>query len=202
VCGRAYRYQDGQVQKDKKGEMSLMPHKERATSVLSFELFATEEWVWTSSVLVRKTVLYRAGLFENCLKVDEDYALWTKIARYTEFWFFNAMFGCYRLHEANVTNDAEAVDFYNVLSKRLQMVLWSSEPHIAKLYEKRIGRFFASRAWQYRAEENYKKVARYYWLATWHTNGLKHKGKFFAMFLIAMFFPFVFRMWDKRRNSR
>ena len=202
VCHRAYRYQDGQIKKDEKGEMLQVPWSaggtasERTTSVLPFELFASEEWVVTSSVLVRKTVLYKAGLFECCLRIDEDYVLWTKIAKYTEFWFLNDVLSCYRHHEANITNDADMLDFYNVLSKRLQMILWSGEPHIAKLYKKRIGKYFRGRASVCRAEQNYKQASRYYWRAIEYTPGLKQKIRLFAKFLAAKFFPFVFRNRD------
>jgi len=202
VCCPFYQYQDGQAKKDEDGNVLCRPWALRTTSVLSFELFATEEWVITPSVLVQKAVLHRAGLFECVLKVDEDYALWTKIARYTEFWFFNEVLGYCRHHETNVTNDDEVVDFYNLLSKRLQMVLWSSEPHIAELYKKRIGKYYCNRAATYRAKQDYKRVAHYYWLATWHTHELKIKGKLFVKFLVARFFPFVFRKWDWRRDSR
>ena len=198
VCGPSYQYQDGQVKKNEKGEILRRPWEKRPTSLLPFELFATEEWVCTPSVLVRKAVLYKAGLFENCLKIDEDYALWTKIARYTEFWFLDEVLGYIRYHETNITSDAETLDFYNILSKKLQMVLWSSEPHFVKLYEKKIGKYFCNRATTYRAEQDYGKVAHYYRLAAWHTCGLKLKGRLFIMSLIAKFFPFIFRMWDKR----
>ena len=202
VCCPAYEYQDGQIRKDEQGNMMHLCSG-LETQLLPFELFATKNPVWTSSVLVQKTVLYKAGLFEGGLKISEDFCLWVKIARFTEFWFLNEVLGYYRFHEANtyVRNDPEA-RFCARMTRQLQMVRWGSEPHIVQLYENWIAGHYRACANHDRTEHNYKEAARFYWLATWAAHGCKLKGKTFAKFLIAKFFPFMFRLWDKRQNVR
>ena len=202
VCCPANEYEDGQIRKDQQGNMMRLSSG-LETSVLPFELFAEKNPVWTSSVLVQKTVLYKAGLFEGGLKISEDFCLWVKIARFTEFWFLNKVLGCYRFHESNtyVRNDPES-RFYALMTRQLQIVRWSKEPQIVKLYERWIAGHYRACANDDRTEQNYKGAARFYWLATWAAHGWKLKGKTFAKFLIAKYFPFVFRMWDKRRNLR
>ena len=204
VCGLTYHYQDGQIQKNKDGMILYHPHPlDRATSVLPFELFATQYYVDTCSVLVRKTVLYKAGLFECGIKIGEDFCLWVKIAKFTEFWFLSDVLGYRRNHDTN-TYGSSALEtlFYDRMIRQLQMVRWSSEPHIVKLYEQWFLIHYGSCAYRNRKERNYKEAASSYWSAAWYAHGLKTKGRLFVKFLIAKFFPFVFWIWDKRRDSR
>ena len=197
VCSPAHAYQDGQVVKDDKGE-PVRPWAERETSVMPFELFTSRNHVWTSSVLVRKTVLYKTGLFEGGLKIGEDYVLWVKIARFSEFWILNEVLGFYRMHETNAMNDLER-QFYTPMVRKLSMVRWSNEPHIVTLYEKWLVEHYVDLAYSYRLLRNYKETAFFYWSAMRYAHGLKLKGKIFARFLIAKFFPLLFQIWDKQR---
>ena len=203
VCNPAYAYQDGQAVKDERGIILRHPWytgPERATSILPFELFATFDYVWSSSVLVRKTVLYKAGLFEGGLKIGEDYILWVKVARFTEFWLSNEVLGFYRKHKTNATHDYDELRFYSCMVRKLQMVRWSNEPHIVKLYEQWLLSYYHYfLANVYRQKSEFKKVSNCWWLAMEYTHDWKLKSKIFVKFFIARFFPFVFRILDKRR---
>ena len=201
VTNPFYRYQDGQVETSKQGDALRYPQAERVTSLLPFELFASYNYVNTSSVLIRKTLLYQAGLFEGGLKVGEDFILWVRIAKFAEFWFLNEVLGCCRTHETNTINDSE-YQFYGRMVRELQIVRWSKEAYIVKLYKEWLAGHYAWLADDDRQKRKYSKAAHYYWLAVRHTQDLKQKARLFAMFIIAKFFPFVFRIWDQqqRRN--
>ena len=200
VCCPAYAYQDGQIQKNEEG-MMIRLHTERNTSVLPFELFATTNYVWPSSVVVRKLILYHAGLFEGGLKIGEDFCLWVKIARFTDFWLINDVLGCFRFHETNTyayeSRGNSESQFYDRMVRKLQMVRWSDEPYIVERYREWFLDQYGDFAYYYRQERNYKESAHYYWHTLEYAHGMKLRGKIFVKFIIAKFFPFVFRIWDK-----
>ena len=198
VCGPSYQYQDGRVVKDKNGEMVLGWDREE-TLELTFVLFAENCGVNASSVLVRKAVLHKAGLFDSSLKIGEDIDLWFRVARYTEFWYYNEAMGHCRKHESNTTAvDPECNLFFDIQLREIQRIRWHDQPQIVKIYERSICELSSELADRARQRQDYKEAARFFWVVVRYAPDLKVKSIFFTKNLIAKFLPLVFRIWDKR----
>jgi len=59
--------------------------------------------VWTSTVLVHRSVLREVGGFETALRIGEDYDLWLRASRVTPILRVSRPFALYRMHPVNLT---------------------------------------------------------------------------------------------------
>jgi len=57
----------------------------------------------TSSVMLRRALLDRVGLFKEDYQVAEDYELWLRLLQTTEIRFLEAPLTCYRIHGGSAT---------------------------------------------------------------------------------------------------
>jgi glycosyltransferase involved in cell wall biosynthesis len=70
----------------------------RAAEGWVFRALLAENFVMTTTVMVRRECLERVGMFDESLPVSEDYDLWMRIARHYRFAFVSEALGRYRLH--------------------------------------------------------------------------------------------------------
>jgi glycosyltransferase involved in cell wall biosynthesis len=59
--------------------------------------------VWTSTVLVKRTLLAETGAFDPTLRVGEDYDLWLRASRLTPIVRVARPFALYRMHSNSIT---------------------------------------------------------------------------------------------------
>lgn len=67
--------------------------------------------VWTSTVLVHKSVLCEAGVFDTTLRIGEDYDLWLRASRITQILRVPRPFALYRMHPASITKSVPERNF-------------------------------------------------------------------------------------------
>jgi glycosyltransferase involved in cell wall biosynthesis len=78
--------------------------------------------VWTSTVLIRRELLTRIGVFDPSLTIGEDYELWVRASRETEIIHISRPLALYRQHPASITKRVPRENFRalvieNALSK-------------------------------------------------------------------------------------
>ena len=67
--------------------------------------------VWTSTVLVQRSLLQELGGFDETLPSGEDYDLWLRTSRVTEIFRVPRPLALYRMHVSNLTRKAPAENF-------------------------------------------------------------------------------------------
>jgi glycosyltransferase involved in cell wall biosynthesis len=107
VCGDALTMdQRGGLILKSKGSRS--PRRKNGFRWETVEFCAT-----TSTVMVRKECMERAGPFETVLRQGQDWYQWVKLSPVCEMAYLDTPLAFYRLHETNVTRVTERVNKYN-----------------------------------------------------------------------------------------
>lgn len=68
-----------------------------------FSKLLRQNWLLTSSVLVRRSLLARTGVFDPTLIGGQDFELWLRLARLTHFGWIRSCFAVKRAHGGNIT---------------------------------------------------------------------------------------------------
>lgn len=64
--------------------------------------------VWTGAVMVRRDLLFEAGLFDETLRRAQDVHLWIRLARLADLHFVPAVTALYRQRTGSATNSGDA----------------------------------------------------------------------------------------------
>ena len=173
----------------------------RPDSVLDFDLFATANYVGTPTVLVKKHVFYRAGLFDTSFRVGEDFDLWVRIARHFECRYLAEPLGFFRDHEDNTMgNHLKRIDGARV--RELQSVRWKRHsPEISKQYLRYASQMYAGLAYHLRKQGLRKETLQNYKNAIRCCCVLSEKLPLAIRYLIYRFFPLVFREYNSRNKD-
>lgn len=76
--------------------------------------------VWTSSVLVEKAEIEKAGLFDESLRKGQDYDLWLRLSRQIEMLGLEQPTALYRIHPDHITSAVKAINYeYLILTRAL-----------------------------------------------------------------------------------
>jgi len=76
--------------------------------------------VWTSSVLVEKAEIEKAGLFDESLRKGQDYDLWLRLSRQIEMLGLEQPTALYRIHPDHITSTVKEVNYeYLILTRAL-----------------------------------------------------------------------------------
>lgn len=76
--------------------------------------------VWTSSVLVEKAELEKAGLFDESLRKGQDYDLWLRLSRQIEMLGLQQPTALYRIHPDHITSAVKEINYeYLILTRAL-----------------------------------------------------------------------------------
>ena len=76
--------------------------------------------VWTSSVLVEKAEVEKAGLFDESLRKGQDYDLWLRLSRQVEMLGLEQPTALYRIHPDHITSAVKAINYeYLILTRAL-----------------------------------------------------------------------------------
>jgi GT2 family glycosyltransferase len=76
--------------------------------------------VWTSSVLVEKAEIEKAGLFDESLRKGQDYDLWLRLSRQIEMLGLQQPTALYRIHPDHITSAVKEVNYeYLILTRAL-----------------------------------------------------------------------------------
>ena len=74
--------------------------------------------VWTSSVLVRREMLARAGGFDDTLRIGEDWDLWLRLSRLTPILRVPRPLALYRMHPHSITKAPPDTNFKHLIVTR------------------------------------------------------------------------------------
>ena len=74
--------------------------------------------VWTSSVLVRRELLARAGGFDDTLRIGEDWDLWLRLSRLTPILRVPRPLALYRMHPHSITKAPPDTNFKHLIVTR------------------------------------------------------------------------------------
>lgn len=74
--------------------------------------------VWTSTVLMHRSVLSEAGNFDPTLRIGEDYDLWLRASRVTPIERVARPFALYRQHPASITRGAPCDNYRGLVVRR------------------------------------------------------------------------------------
>jgi GT2 family glycosyltransferase len=78
-------------------------------------------FVWTSTVIVERAELLKAGLFDEILRKGQDYDLWLRLSRNIQMIGLEQPTALYRHHGGNITHSVKHVNYeYLILSTALR----------------------------------------------------------------------------------
>lgn len=77
--------------------------------------------VWTSTVIVKKNELEKAGHFDESLRKGQDYDLWLRLSRSVQMLGLQQPTALYRIHPGNITTKVNDVNYgYLILSRAVE----------------------------------------------------------------------------------
>ena len=80
--------------------------------------------VWTSTVIVEKAELEKAGMFDESLRKGQDYDLWLRLSRQIEMVGLEKPTALYRIHPTSITSSVKEINYeYLILSRAVER--WS-----------------------------------------------------------------------------
>lgn len=74
--------------------------------------------VWTSTVIVEKTELEQAGLFDPQLRKGQDYDLWLKLSQSIQMVGVDQVTALYRIHPSSITGKVKEVNYEHLILAR------------------------------------------------------------------------------------
>lgn len=74
--------------------------------------------VWTSTVLVHRSVLDEVGLFDTTLRIGEDYDLWLRASQCTQILRVAHPYALYRMHPNSITKSVPEINHRNLVIGR------------------------------------------------------------------------------------
>jgi glycosyltransferase involved in cell wall biosynthesis len=90
---------------------SAAPHPRPGPSGWIYPELLIDCVVWTSTVLVQRSLLREVAGFDVSLRVGEDYDLWLRLSRLTPILHVPCAYALYRLHPANLTKRVPAKNY-------------------------------------------------------------------------------------------
>lgn len=67
--------------------------------------------IHTTSAMLRKTLIDKAGMFDESLRIGEDYDYWFRVSRYTQIHKLKAVLSAYRTNIASITNQPSEINY-------------------------------------------------------------------------------------------
>jgi glycosyltransferase involved in cell wall biosynthesis len=128
----------------------------------AFHSLLLENFIHTSSVLVRREALARAGLFAANLRGAEALELWMRLARVGPFGFLDEVLIDVRRHETNTTNSVEFAR-HRVRATRLMMARWNNDPEAMRVMQQNLGVRCWDLAYAEQINGNYQEARAAYW---------------------------------------
>ncbi len=76
-----------------------------------YEKLFSDSIIHTTSAMIRRELIEKAGLFDEELRKGQDYEYWFRISRYTQVRKLQAVLSVYRINLQSVTNQPSAVNY-------------------------------------------------------------------------------------------
>jgi glycosyltransferase involved in cell wall biosynthesis len=149
------------------GEQSQLQHYRHKGSPDPFHDLFRENFIHTSTVMVRRDVLAASGLFDPGLRGSEDLDWWIRLTQVGQFGYLNEVLTRVRRHAGNLS---ETLGFYRhqVRATRLMLERWGEDEETSRLIRQRLGRCYWNLAYAELARGNYRKARTAYWQSAQH----------------------------------
>jgi glycosyltransferase involved in cell wall biosynthesis len=128
----------------------------------SFHQLLDENFIATSSVMVRREALANSGLFDPGLRGSEDFDLWLRLARTGRFAFLDEVLVFARQHSGNTSRTVEFIR-HQIRAARLMLTRWGDDPVAARLLRRRLGVCSWNLAYAERLAGKYSEARSAYW---------------------------------------
>jgi len=79
----------------------------------------TESIIHTTSAMLRRDLIEKAGLFDTEFRKGQDYEYWFRISRYTQVCKLKAVLSAYRINPESVTNQPSTVNYAAVVINKV-----------------------------------------------------------------------------------
>ncbi|HJT77353.1 MAG TPA: glycosyltransferase [Gemmataceae bacterium] len=139
----------------------LADYDHRATGDVFYPLLR-QNFIHTSTVLLRRDALARAGLFDPSLRGSEDLELWLRLARVGAVGCVEEVLTAVRQHETNTTLSLEFAR-HRARTTRLLLARYGDDPRAADLIRRRLGYCCFALGYAEKAEGNYGAARSAYW---------------------------------------
>jgi glycosyltransferase involved in cell wall biosynthesis len=103
-----------------------------------FDNLLQQNFVATSSVLVRRDSLAQAGLFDTSLRGMEDLDLWLRLAQIGKFYGIDEILHFVRRHDNNTTDTLEFLR-HSLRANHILLARWGHDPNARRLIRSHIG---------------------------------------------------------------
>jgi glycosyltransferase involved in cell wall biosynthesis len=134
----------------------------------AFHGLLDENFIATSSVLIRREAFARTGLFDPTLRGSEDLDLWLRLARTGPFGMVDEILVDVRQHAGNTTR---TTDFAReqIRAARIMLTRWGDDPAAARLIRRRLGICSWDLAFAEQTRGRYSQARSAYWYSACHT---------------------------------
>jgi glycosyltransferase involved in cell wall biosynthesis len=141
----------------------------------SFHALLEENFIATSTVVVRREALARAGLFDPTLKGSEDFDLWLRLAKVRSdsplstqvFGFIDEILADVRQHGSNTSKSVEFIQ-QQIRAARMMLERWGYDPLVARLLRRRLGECWWNLAYAEQCRSHYAEARSAYWSSARH----------------------------------
>ena len=121
----------------------------------------------TSSVMVRRTVLEQSGSFDEKFKVGEDYDLWLRIARSHRMIFLDRVYCKYRVRDDGLSGGEDVrglrwLDAHTAVREKHRQLNWVPAEH-AGLLNEILSQCYWDLGWNYFSRNQFREARRYFW---------------------------------------
>ncbi|MCI0563600.1 MAG: glycosyltransferase [Nitrososphaera sp.] len=128
----------------------------------AFNTLFIENYVGTSSIMFRRSLLDLVGGFDESLAISEDMDFLFRASQATDFGYIDEVFHLRRLHDSNITRKSET--YLNcsifVLLKYCNQI---SSDAIRREIRKKVGDLYYSLGYLYRENDMYTSAFQAYW---------------------------------------
>ncbi|MDD4938655.1 MAG: glycosyltransferase [Candidatus Omnitrophica bacterium] len=143
---------------DDKGKLLFYWRREKDNKEC-FEGLREENFISTTTVLMRRECFESVGGFDEKLSNAQDYDLWLRLSKRYGFLYMDEIFCLVRKHATNNTKNTDGrVRSYQRLLKKHE--IWSDMPFMRK--RMRFARIYHEFASCYAASKRYREAAKYY----------------------------------------
>jgi glycosyltransferase involved in cell wall biosynthesis len=150
---------------------SQLRHYALKGSLRPFQDLFRENFIHTSTAMVRRDVLASTGVFDTDLSGSEDLDFWLRLARLGPFAYLDEVLTLVRRQGDNLSR---TLNYFRgqVRATRLMLERWGAEEEVRPLIRQRLGRCYWDLAYAEMMQGNYRQARLAYWQSAHHGHRL------------------------------
>jgi glycosyltransferase involved in cell wall biosynthesis len=106
---KEYGFCYGNLKILKNRKSHLIISKEKENTYINLLLDGTGSYVTIQTILLKRSVVKKTGLFRLDIKRAEDYDYWLRCAKKFKFGYIDKPLAIYKLHDSNITKDHDKI---------------------------------------------------------------------------------------------